>query len=474
MYFSKQQPFVGLKGVALQKTKLLCLNRYMHKLRKLAYLLSVLMAYCLASAAPSFAQEAGLNATTGQSVWINPEPIIDPHKLPEPAVISQKIDEAINDLVSGLPPTPPKIIFANTSFPHNKGGSASDDYVAELISQLDSTLFSMYAQHIPIVGACTGNDRYNAFTENQFVEHFNRSVGLLALTGPSITGVAIAQKPLGNPFDYYEAGRQLAIELNASVDPTKTNLIHMFGPSHGNDATIVMNGMKDPTAFTAIVPSYIKIIGAAANVPPAGCSFTVVNGTVNLSTQTIAGALIKGTFNIALNGENAIPTTTLIANKLTDITTQLGGSPDLLLYVPGHPAEGDYDNIRLAMINQLGSQVKIWGHEGGSEFGHLGTDQQPIALPSHFFLAGLKANDTPPPTSSPPPTGGPTPTPTAKPGDTDNDNDVDIFDYSTVLAQFDQTSPPVGGLSGDVDPYPNGDNDVDIFDFNLVVTNFGT
>jgi hypothetical protein len=84
---------------------------------------------------------------------------------------------------------------------------------------------------------------------------------------------------------------------------------------------------------------------------------------------------------------------------LNNLKSELGGNPDVLFYIPGHPntqlcSFPDAQSIMTAMrdtISQVfGNTVPTIGTIGGSEIGHYTTSGSPIGDVFHFFVAGLK------------------------------------------------------------------------------------
>lgn len=381
------------------------------------------------------AQQAGsIISATGNSLWINPDPINDPNGLPPDSYVTDPgtgmLDAAVNQLAgryNAAANGAPKVIMIATNLPHAPQGTNEFGYVKMLVDKLQTE----FGNDVLIVGSGLGNRTYNAFTIDNFVEKFNRSIGLLAMGGNAVESVTAYQTALGTPA-YYTAGVNLAASLNNDLDASKSNLILIYGPGHGPNHKLTLCGLKevfdtsggvcntaDPNnpepvgGFT--VPGHIKIMSGGAYVPPEGTSIkSNSDGSEVISANQLEAVLIKGDFDIAMYGASGTPTEINMDTAIDNITSELGSAPDMTFLIPAHAVAGNYENIRQTFVNNLGINAVVFGYEPASETGHDSTNGQPIADTSHYFLAGLRGNAAQvTPTNTLVPTSTPTPNPSA-------------------------------------------------------------
>jgi len=339
----------------------------------------------LEAGAPPPPPEPNLLAGTGQAM----EPgtaAPTPERLT--AMISEAVAEARAAYGAGKPKT---LLIAN-----NAGG------LPEAVSALQAE----FGADVPIGGAGTANANYNTVTGEAFIGGGNRSLAVLALGGSDIEGVFMAQDNTlgqgGVEANVRLTGHKIAEALLPHIDPAKKNLIHLFGPGHNPNMIYILEGMKEILGDP--VPGHIKIIGAAA----ANNGSSVANGTV--MGLSVTGVLIQGDFNWAFRGIGpgfpGVPAQDA-ANAAQAVNTELGGAPDVLFFVPGHPdtdtPASTYADVHAAVMPVLGPKA-VFGHTGGGEYGQVDTAAQPLAAVQYFFLAGLRASgattvDTTPPAS---------------------------------------------------------------------------
>ncbi|MBI4136842.1 hypothetical protein HY469_02155 [Candidatus Roizmanbacteria bacterium] len=391
---------------------------------------------------------SSIQAGTGQAVNAGTT-------LPVAATITSMINEAVTEAKAAYGSGTPKAIF----IANNAGGWP--ELAAKITEEFGS---------VPVIaGVGTNSSNYNTMTGETFVEHDYRSLALFALGGTAITKVQAAgqynvgQQSAANYPDDITAGEQIANDLLSHFDSTKSNIVHLFGPGHGPHHLLILCGFKqrlgnvigkcdpanpDNPELSGIpdVPNHIKIIGAPGYFN--GSSF--LNGT--LDGGSVTGVLIQGTFAVAGRGLSGTPTTTNVPPLITDIKQELGGTPDVLFYVPGHPAATTYDAVRQSVLTSLGGTSAIFGNEGGGEWGHLTTSSQPIAVSNHLFMVGLKGSATTSRVS----------------GDVNDDQNVNLTDLSALLSVFGSNVAPNTG------PDFNGDGIVNLSDLSTLLANFGT
>ncbi len=320
--------------------------------------------------------------------------------LPSSEKITSMIDEAINEAKTSYGQGVPKIILVN-----NNIGSWN-----EVVQKIEAA----FGSGIPLAGAGTNSTNYNSLTREQFVPHDNRSISIFAFGGTNIENVQVVSTSIrnsNNVVDYLGAGKNLANLLVPHIDKNKKNLIHLFGPGHYDDNSLTLLGILPELkqSFGDPVPDSIKIIGSGAYIN--GGSLT----NKNFNSGTITAVLVQGSFSIATRGigETFGSEGDVNASKriVQETVSELGGSPEVLFYVPGHPDQSRYSQVRDAVTSVLDNNTVIFGHEGGGEIGHcakgvscgsvlkdgsngfLGTTNgQAVSGKMHMFVAGLKSN----------------------------------------------------------------------------------
>jgi len=332
---------------------------------------------------------AGLIAGTGSAM----EPGTS---VPDTARIAEMISDAVTEARAAYGSGKPEVVFII----NNASGMPA----------LVKAVQDEFGADVPIAGAGTADAKYNTVTAEEFVAPGNRSMAVLALGGDDITGVFTAQVSTGGAWSNFEAikdmGKSLAQQLSGNInatDPNVVNLIHLFGPAHNPNMIHILDGMK--TVLGDPIPQHIKIIGAAA----ADNGNSVLNGTI--TPKSVTGALIQGTFKIALRGigqnfpgNPAQDSAAAVQQVIDDLD---GASPDVLFYVPGHPdinipSSSTYAQVHDAVLPVVGSQTAIFGHTGGGEYGHMTTSGPTVAQIKSFFIAGLKGNGVVSPDVTPP------------------------------------------------------------------------
>lgn len=305
--------------------------------------------------------------------------------------IHELMDEAITQTRNNYGATQPKLIMLVN------GTSLLGDFAAKAQAAFPNAL---------VVGTGPGNVNYNAFTDNRFFEHNQRPHAVLALGGSNITQVrSSGQHSVGQGSDaqlQITAGSQIAQDIKPYLDTTKKNLIHFFGPGHNPNHKLVLCGFKQAIASVTnqcdpANPNNPELPGLPqlpAHVRVAGTSgYYNANTVVNTSvvSQSVIGVLIQGSFGMSLKGFAGTPTTTNITTPISQMKTELGGVPEHLFLIPGHPTVGEYEALRQQFVSLLPG-TSIFGHEGGGETGHEQTTSPATAVIDHTFMVGLKGN----------------------------------------------------------------------------------
>jgi hypothetical protein len=217
-----------------------------------------------------------------------------------------------------------------------------------------------------------------------------------------------------------------------------------------------------------------------------GLAASIVNGVVKGSY--INAILISGDFSISsrgigerFDGDPAV----VSKNLLNQIKTELGGNPDTLFYVPGHPdTETGYTgvpkdvmfaNMRQSVIDVFGN-VPLVGHVGSSETGQKLTNSPVEAVIFTFFAVGIRATGVSPSGIASPQ---PTPSPTSSPApsstiiidcfpstDANLDAKTNLWDYAKWRLKLGQNlyCPQNGDF--------NSNHQVDISDFMFWIGNY--
>jgi hypothetical protein len=252
-----------------------------------------------------------------------------------------------------------------------------------------------FGDTVPIGGAGTASDHYNSFTAEEFVDHQQRSLAILALGGDGLDAVFMAQDDsIGYGADkelVQQCGRKVGLQLMPHVDPAKENVLLLFGPGHVPNISYVLDGVKE--AVGNPVPSHLKILGWAS----ANNGGSVANGVYTI--RSVTGVLLQGDFALSLRGVGEHfggDPVAVSTDLLSEVTNELGGLPQVLFYVPGHPdVDGaTFEDMRVATVPFLAPGGALFGHVAGGEAGHLTTAAQPLAGSYHWFVAGLRSIET--------------------------------------------------------------------------------
>lgn len=321
------------------------------------------------------------------------------------------------------------------------------------------TIQSVFGSNVPVVGMDASWWDYVPISLDAFPPNdTDRSIVILALGGTSIsitTGIGTTDFSNTTPSIVANAGTMLARSL--SPNPTKKNLILMFGPLHVPNNSHVVSGIQ--SVWGKPLPQSTRIIGWAG---PYWGSQVYQNGTKSSSGTTVMGVMISGNFQWAFSGASHDPTWGVSNDPSTEITRQtllvstaVGGHPAAIFMVPGHPDKPLFPGIRNALVAALPANTPLFGMHQGSETGHDTTAGDVIADADHFFVAAIA-----------PETGVPTATPTVCTGDINGDRIVDLSDYSILVRNF--LKSPLTNTAADL----NGDTIVDLSDYSILVRAF--
>jgi hypothetical protein len=111
-------------------------------------------------------------------------------------------------------------------------------------------------------------------------------------------------------------------------------------------------------------------------------------GSHHMTTRAwLAFAVTVLTTRAAVGGADPVPQ---YSEHFAIIKNGLGGSPDAVFHVIGHPQRSTWGAIGAAADAAFGAKTPTIGTEGGSEIGHLTTSADVTAVKAYFFIAGLR------------------------------------------------------------------------------------